>query len=320
MQSMTKRSTGYAAALTMLLLTLPLISGAKHGEVHAQGTTTAGGPGVETRNQPVHVEAGATITGPIQSRNGRVTVGEGAEVRTVTTRGGQVTLGERVRADAVSTRNGRITVGPRAQVGSLNTRNGHIEAGAYTTIHGPVESRNGRVDLGEGVQVEGDVDTRNGAIDLAPGVRVRGTVESRNGQIRLAEDGLIEGHVRTRNGAVHLAAGSSVDGHVRTRNGAVRLEHARVAHHIDVMNGDVHLGGTSRVEGDLILLMPEDRGSWSWLPFIESTGRTPVIRIDADAYIGGRLIVDERARIEIEPGADVPEPEILPSREAWERQ
>jgi len=66
--------------------------------------------------------------------------------------------------------------------------------------------------------------------------------------------------------------------------------------------------------------MPEERGGWSWLPFLGSTGHDPVIRIEAGAHVGGRLIVDDRARLEIANGADVPEPEFYPSREAWERR
>lgn len=271
-----------AKTLLISLLTLPALLGADPAGAHAQAT--AGGQGLETRNEPIQVQPSAVVDGPIR------------------------------------TRNGRISVGVRGDVGAVTSRNGRIEVAEHGIVRGAVESRNGRVGLGRAVEVHGGVSTRNGAIDLGPGVRVSGPVESRNGRIRLAEDGWIGGNVGTRNGTVDLARGSTVEGRVETRNGSVRLNDARVARHIDVRNGDVHLGGASRVEGDLIVLMPEERGGWSWLPFLGSTGRDPVIRIEAGAHVGGRLIVDERARLEIANGADVPEPELYPSREAWERR
>ncbi len=271
-----------ARTLLISLLTVPVLLGADPAGAHAQ--VTAGGEGLETRNEPIQVQPSAVVDGPIR------------------------------------TRNGRISIGARGDVGAIATRNGRIEVAEFGIVRGPVESRNGQVGLDEAVEVHGGVSTRNGAIDLGPAVRVSGPVESRNGRIRLGDDGWIGGDVGTRNGAVDLARGSTVEGRVETRNGSVRLDHARVARHIDVMNGDVHLDGASRVEGDLIVLMPEERGGWSWLPFLGSTAREPVIRIEAGAHVGGRLIVDERARLEIANGADVPEPEFYASREAWERR
>ncbi len=273
-----------ARTLLICFGTLPVLLGADATGAHAQATAAAGGQGIETRNEPIRVQPSEVVDGPVRARNGR------------------------------------ISIGARADVGAIATRNGRIEVEEYTIVRGAVESRNGRVELGEAVDVHGGVSTRNGAIDLGAGAQVYGPVESRNGRIRLGEDGWIGGDVDTRNGAVDLARGATVEGGVKTRNGSVRLEHARVAGEIDVMNGDVHLGGATRVEGDLIVLMPEERGIWSWLPFLGSTRSDPVIRIEAGAYVGGRLIVDERARLEIANGADVPEPEVYPSREAWERR
>lgn len=242
-----------------------------------------GGQGLEARNGPIQVGEGTVVDGPVSSRNGAIAIGSRSEV-------GQV-----------SSRNGRISIGPRA------------------SVLGGVSTRNGRVTLERGVSVAGDVESRGGRIALAADVRIEGSVDSRNGSVGVGPATRVAGDVRTRNGAVTLETGSWVGGDVATRNGTVRLEDARVGRNVELRAGDLHLQGASRVDGDVMLLMP-DEGWLGRLPFFRSGTRRPIVRIDAGAHIGGRLVVDERVRLEIAPGADVPEPEFFSSREEWNRR
>jgi cytoskeletal protein CcmA (bactofilin family) len=144
-------------------------------------------------------------------------------------------------------------------------------------------------------------------------------VESRNGAVLIDRGTRVGSGVVTRNGEIRLRPGAVVEGNVVSRNGRVRLEEARVGGNVDVVHGDIHLSGGSQVDGDVVLLMRDDHGFADWIwPFNRWFAQDPpVIRIDAGARIGGRLIVDERARIEIAPGADVPQPIRYPNREAW---
>ncbi|MEX1257416.1 MAG: hypothetical protein WEG36_07350 [Gemmatimonadota bacterium] len=292
---------------TPLLLALPLIAAlaapidgrtppaASVQVISATGT-------VDTRNGEVRVERGTTFSGPLRAQNGRITVGSDARVLDL------------------STRNGRIEVGPRSLVdGAIETRNGPITVADGVTVSGPVDSRNGAIELGADVAVRGPVDSRNGRVVVGRMGRVESAIRTRNGAVTVESGGSVGAGIETRNGGIRLHSGAAVDGSLQARNGPVRLEDARVGGNVEVQGGDIYLSGRTEVRGDVILLMPEDRGLdlWFW-PFNRwGDGSTPVIRIDSEARVGGRLIVDERARLEIAPGADVPEPEYYPNLEAW---
>lgn len=255
-------------------------------------------PGQTAAMAPVQTIAGA---GLIESRNEAIRIENGTTTDA-----------------AVRSRNGRISIGSDARVLSVDSRNGRVDVGARSFVSGAVSSRNGQINLGEGVVVRGPVETRNGALRIGSGSRVEETVYTRNGSVTIGEAARIGSHVESRNGGIHLRPGVVVEGSVVARNGTVRLEDARVRGNVDVVTGDIHLVGRTEIEGDLLLLMPEDRG-WGgiWSFFQGIVGDDPVIRIGAEARILGRLIVDERARLEIAPGADVPTPIRVPSREAW---
>lgn len=288
---------------TMLLLAVASAPAAGQPRVIEAGQIVSGPGGVETRNDGIRVGDEAVVEGPVRSHNGRIQVGARSEV------------------GALSTRNGAVAIGASARVdGGIETRNGRIDVGEGATIRRHVVTRNGPIEVAPGVRIEGYIDTRNGRVELGDDVHVAGFIESRNGRVRLGEDGRIGGDVRTRNGGVGLAPRARIEGSVESRNGTVRLDGARVARDVEVRGGDVEILDGSEIRGDLIVLMPEERDRWlSWLPFGEAA-REPVVRIHSGARIGGRLIVDERARLEIEGGADVPTPERPASREAWRRR
>lgn len=246
-----------------------------------QARIVLGGTGLEARNGPIELGEGTVIIGPIH------------------------------------TRNGSISVGARSETGELTSRNGRIHLGASTVVSGSVETRNGAITLGPGASVRGHVESRNGRVELDEDVRVEGSIDARNGRVQVGTDARIRDDIRTRNGGVTMEPGAWVGGDIATRNGSVRLEDARVVRSIDTHGGSLDLMGTARVDGDVIVLMPEQ----GWLSRIFSFGSRdsqPVVRIDSGVSIGGRLILDERARLELAAGADVPEPERYPGRSSWE--
>jgi hypothetical protein len=271
------RRTDFVRPVPAGLLVLFVLTALPAPPVAAQGVeegrTVVGVEGVQTRNDPIRLGEGSRVEGPIVARNGSVAIGAGSEVR------------------------------------SVSSRNGSIVVGANSVVAGGVDTRNGRIELADGAFVAGPVESRNGRIELGDDVWVEGSVETRNGRIRVGDHGGVAGDVRTRNGAVSMQRGSRVEGSVATRNGAVRLDGARVSRDVEVEGGDLDLLGDTRVEGDVVVLMHRT-GPWSWLPFFgPRTGDPSVVRIGPDARIDGRLIVDERIRLEVAPGALVPEPE-----------
>ena len=227
---------------------------------------------LETGNDPITIDAEATVSEDIESRNGAVTIGENARVANIEARNGAITLDEGARAASIEARNGAITLRGDNITEAIESRNGRISIGAESTINGSIETRNGRITIERESMVEGDVETRNGSVETEEGVRIAGEVETRNGSISLA--------------------GTQVNVLVDSRNGDIRLREGTV------------------VQGDVRLLMSEN---WSG-------SNPPVLSIDADSRVEGRLIVDERAQVEIEAGAEVPEVERFASREDWERQ
>jgi hypothetical protein len=144
------------------------------------------------------------------------------------------------------------------------------------------------------------------------GSYVSGIARSRNGMIVLGPSAEVAGGLRTRNGAVAVERGARVGGDVTTRNGSVELTAAHVAGNIETHGGDIVLQG-AEVDGDVILLMSE-----AWTGSL--LRHTPVVRIDADSRVRGRVIVDDRAALEIARGADVSTVERHPARETWERR
>lgn len=300
--------SGTVLALACLLVAPPLTA-----QQQDRGAT------YQTRNDPIRIGPGAAVDVPITTRNGRVTIGDRARVRSIRSDNGRIELGAAVVAGPVLTRNGQVTVGPGSEIGRVESRNGRVEIGPGSVVAGGIETRNGRIGVGDDVSMSGDVVSRNGRVDLGAGLRLAGSVETRNGGIRLGPDGQIQGDVQTRNGAVNLETGAAVGGSVASRNGSVRLESAFVRGNVDVHGGSVRLDGASEVAGDLVVLMSEG-GFLARVPWIgRAVGAVPVVRIGPDARVGGRLIVDERARLEIAPGANVPEPERLPGRGSWRR-
>lgn len=230
------------------------------------------------------------------------------DIPALETRNDPITIpAEATVSDDIESQNGAITIGENARVADIETRNGAItlNEGARAAS---IEARNGAITL-RGRNTAGEIESRNGRISIGPESTIGGSVETRNGRLMMGRESTIEGDVETRNGSIASEEGVRIQGEVETRNGTITLVGTEVDARVDTRNGDIQLEAT-RIRGDVRLLMCEN---WSG-------SNPPVLSIDAASRVEGRLIVDKRARVEIEAEAEVPEVERFASREAWERQ
>lgn len=256
----------------------------------------------------VRIEAGSEHEGDVETRNGRIEIGDEATVDgDAKNRNGSIVIGDAVTAGDVSTRNGSIRLGQGGRFDAVSTRNGRIEIGPDNEV-GAIGSRNGSVSIGAGTRIDGDVRTRNGSIDAEGNTRVEGSASSRNGSVR-------------------FAAGSEISGDVTTRNGNIDLSGTSVGQGAGTIFGNVVLRDGSRINGDLIVEIEEDhagRSGWLWfgggktwseagdirilegsevggdIRFVlpaEYDNRTPVVEIDADSSVSGNLHIDSRIEL-----------------------
>ena len=228
---------------------------------------------------------------PLETRNDPVSIPDGAAISDeIETRNGAVAIGEDAQVDDITTRNGAIVLSEGARAASIVTRNGAIVL--------------------RGDNIAEDIATRNGRIAIGPETTIEGSVETRNGRVTIEREATVNGDVKTRNGSVETEQGVRVAGEIDTRNGSLTLVGTQVDMLVDSRNGDIRLRKGTVIRSDVRLLMGED---WNG-------SQPPVLSIDADSRVEGRLIVDERARVDIEAGAEVPEVERFASREDWASQ
>lgn len=259
----------------------------------------------------VRIEAGSEHEGDVETRNGRIEIGDEAAVDGhVKNRNGSINIADSVSAGDVSTRNGSIRLGQGGRFGEVSTRNGRIEIGPDNEV-GEIRSRNGSVAIGEGTRVDGEVRTRNGSIDAGQDIRVDGSASSRNGTVR-------------------FDAGSEISGEVTTRNGNIDLTGTSVGQGAGTIFGNIVLRDGSRINDDVIVEIEEEhagRSGWLWfgggntwseagdirilegsevggdirlvLP-AEYDNRIPVVEIDADSSVSGSLYIDSRVELIVE--------------------
>lgn len=265
-------------------------------------------PGYVDASDNIRIEAGSEHDGDVETRNGRIEIGDEATVDgDARNRNGSIVIGDSVTAGDVSTRNGSIRLGQGGRFDAVSTRNGRIEIGPDNEV-GAIGSRNGSVSIGAGTRIDGDVRTRNDSIDAEQDIRVEGSASSRNGSVR-------------------FAAGSEISGDVTTRNGHINLTGTTVVQDIGTVFGDVILRDGSRVDGDVIVEIEDDhagRSGWLWfgggktwseagdirilagsevggdirlvLP-AEYDNKIPMVEIDADSSVSGNLHIDSRIEL-----------------------
>ena len=98
-----------------------------------------------TINKSVKIDAGSESDGA-SSVNGSITVGKGATVTgSIETVNGKIRVDEEAKIRDASTVNGGLRLDDDVQAGNLETVNGTIEIGENGTIDGEVGAVNGRI-------------------------------------------------------------------------------------------------------------------------------------------------------------------------------
>lgn len=133
--------------------------------------------GQTTLNGTITVERDAVVTGPLETMNGRIR------------------LGENSRAADVSTVNGGIRLDDGAATGDVRTVNGGIDIGNGAEIDGSVETVNGSIKAGNGTRIARDVSNVNGKLYFA-GTEIRGDLVTANGDVTLEQAAVLNGDLR----------------------------------------------------------------------------------------------------------------------------
>lgn len=156
-------------------------------------------------NASKSVRGGEVHDGNLSTLNGRITIGDGAEIlgRCSSVNGG-IEVGENVRVEELSAVNGTIEVGRGTQVdGTVEAVNGRVslERGARALS---VQTVNGRIEI-DGAEVDRDVTTVNGDVGLSDGARVGGDIlidepgrgsSRRSRPLRIViDDAVVEGRI-----------------------------------------------------------------------------------------------------------------------------
>ena len=132
--------------------------------------------GESTVNGSITVEGNAVVSGSLETVNGRIRIGDGAQLQ-----------------DA-STVNGRIRIGSGVSVDDVESVNGSIGIDQNATIAGDVSVVNGRIDLESGGNVAGDVSNVNGELRIV-GTEIGGSVTTVSGDIWVTDNSTVRGDV-----------------------------------------------------------------------------------------------------------------------------
>lgn len=146
-------------------------------------------------NREVFVPAGAKGHHGATTVNGRITVGQDAEVVTdLRTVNGSVEVASGARLHDLDAVNGSIAVADDVAAGRIAAVNGDVVLGMRVKLGKELRTVNGRLSVAGGSIVDGDVTTVNGPIELR-GVTVRGQIANHAGDLRLLDGTLVEGDV-----------------------------------------------------------------------------------------------------------------------------
>ena len=178
-------------------------------------------------NKSVKIPDGGESSGE-SSVNGSITVGSDATVTgSLNTVNGKIRIGANSRIDNAHTVNGSIDIDDGVSADSLETVNGSISLGENATVAGDVEAVNGRIELEKGARVEQSLRNVNGDIRLEGG-RVGGGITTVSGDIELADASEVSGDIvveepsmwsfgndKSREPEVVIGPGSKVGGVIR---------------------------------------------------------------------------------------------------------
>lgn len=156
--------SAFTVGLLVLLMAVPVYG----ASVNKSITIDAGSEsdGASSVNGSITVGEDATVTGDVDTVNGKIRVGDNARIEDADTVNGSVSLGDNVTADSLETVNGSIKVGEGGRIGgNIGAVNGGIRLAEGSVASGSIGNVNGTIDL-QGSEVGGDIETVNGDVYL----------------------------------------------------------------------------------------------------------------------------------------------------------
>ena len=166
--------SAFTVGLLVLLMTVPVYGASVNKSISVEAGSESDG---ETSvNGSISVGAGATVTGSLNTVNGKIRVDQNSRIENASTVNGSVKLHDNVTAHSLETVNGSVSVGEGGKVS------------------GEVEAVNGRVSLEKGTVVTGNVSNVNGSIELT-GSEVGGNVSTVAGNVNLSDASIVKGDI-----------------------------------------------------------------------------------------------------------------------------
>lgn len=163
--------SAFTVGLLLLLMAVPVYASVNKSIKIDAGSESDGG---STVNGSISVGKGATVTGSLETVNGKIRVDDDSRIENANTVNGNLTLGDNVTADSLETVNGGITVGEGGSLsGDIEAVNGGIGLGAGSTVAGNVGNVNGSMDF-EGSEIGGNVSTVSGDVELSDAAVIKG--------------------------------------------------------------------------------------------------------------------------------------------------
>lgn len=156
-----------------------------------------------------------------------------------------------------------------------------------------ISTVNGDINLDNNVSAE-QIDTVNGDITLGKQVSAL-SVASVNGDISANAGLTVQENISTVNGDINLAKDSQVNGNISTVNGDIHLQNVNVHGELETKNGDISLLKGTVVTGDIIYRAKEQK-RWS-------NNDLPVLTIDSDSTVSGKIILQRKVILEIDDPA-----------------
>lgn len=227
------------AGLAALILALPAQGSVNKSIKIEDGATSDGASSV---NGSVTVGANATVTGRLNTVNGKIRIGEGSVIENAETVNGGIRLDDNVRARDLETVNGAIRLGENVGIdGRVSAVNGSITADEGSTISGEASNVNGDIEL-RASTVGGDVSTVSGDVELRDGAVIRGDLIVREPK------GWSWGRQERNRPKIVIGPGSRVEGTIRLEREA-RLYISETAE-VGGVTGKLSLDDAVRFSGE----------------------------------------------------------------------
>ena len=166
-----------------------------------------------------------------------------------------------------------------------------VELAENEIRNGDIQLLAGGVVMRAGSRLEGGISLKAGGVEIANGCAVAGGVKVSNGAIETYGD-LQTPRLHVSNGAIEAAAGT-ISGDLYVGNGAIELDGTRVKGMVELKRGRIDVTDGASLEGGLRV----DAGG--------SFGDSTIVLIGPGCRLMGEVAVTGRARLLIDPGADI---------------